>query len=410
VISVNEWAQIRYLSRSEKLSARSIAKRLGVSRNTVAKALLNDQPPGYSPRPPVESAWSRVEQVVRDLLLEQPDLPATVIGQRIGWLGSPAWLRENVARLRPEVARIDPADRLTHVAGEQVQCDLWFPPADVPLGDGTAARFPVLVMVAAFSRFIAAMLLPSKTTPDLLEGMWRLLVGSIAGVPNNLLWDNEAGIGRGGRLVEGVTAWCGTLGVRIKQTRPYDPETKGIVERANQFLATSFLPGRRFDCVGDFNWQLSNWLNDHGNQREVRAIGGRPADLITIDRAAMAALPPMAPLVGERFKVRLERDYYVRAHGNDYSVDPGVIGRLVDVTITHTQVQVSCQGRLVACHDRSWRHNQVITDPAHVVSAAKLRTVYQLPRLKIVDDGFSRDLGVYDAAFGISPSWDGQVA
>jgi len=45
VISVNDWAQIRYLSRSEKLPGQVIAQRLGVSRNAVAKALASDAPP-----------------------------------------------------------------------------------------------------------------------------------------------------------------------------------------------------------------------------------------------------------------------------------------------------------------------------------------------------------------------------
>jgi len=333
------------------------------------------------------------------------ELPATVLAQRVGWTGSVTWFRENVARLRPEYRRVDPADRLAHPAGEQVQCDLWFPDVDVPIERGQAGRFPVLVMVASFSRFITAMLIPSKTTGDLLEGMWRLLADGVGAVPNHLLWDNEAGIGRGGRLAEGVAAWCGTLGTRIKQAPPYDPETKGVVERANQFLATSWLPGRRFDCVGDFNWQLDEWLAGHGNKRRVRAIGGRPSDLVAQDRAAMAALPPVVPVTGGRFTTRLGRDYYVRAAGNDYSVDPAAIGRIVDVSVSHEHILVSSQGGLAARHDRWWGRGQVITDPAHVASAARLRAQFKTPRLRVADEGLGRDLSVYDQAFGVPPDW-----
>ena len=35
----------------------------------------------------------------------------------------------------------------------------------------------------------------------------------------------------------------GTLGSRLVQLKPYDPESKGMVERANRYLETSFLPG-----------------------------------------------------------------------------------------------------------------------------------------------------------------------
>ena len=67
------------------------------------------------------------------------------------------------------------------------------------------------------------------------------------------------------------------------------------------------------------------------NARVVRTIKARPVDLLEADRAAMLALPPVAAGVGWRNQVRLGRDYYVRVDTNDYSVDPAVIGRMVDV-------------------------------------------------------------------------------
>lgn len=78
--------------------------------------------------------------------------------------------------------------------------------------------------------------------------MWSLLAGQLGAVPHRLIWDNEAGIGRRNNLAEGVSAFCGALGTKIVQLKPFDPESKGIVERANQFLETSFLPGRSFAC------------------------------------------------------------------------------------------------------------------------------------------------------------------
>ena len=75
-------------------------------------------------------------------------MPATVLAERVGWTGSPSWFRENVARLRPEQRRPDPADRLVWAPGDAAQCDLWFPPKRIPLEDGTTALLPVLVMVA----------------------------------------------------------------------------------------------------------------------------------------------------------------------------------------------------------------------------------------------------------------------
>ena len=38
------------------------------------------------------------------------------------------------------------------------------------------------------------------------------------------------------------------------------PESTGIVERANGYLETSSMPGRRFASPADFNAQFTDWL------------------------------------------------------------------------------------------------------------------------------------------------------
>jgi hypothetical protein len=63
-----------------------------------------------------------------------------------------------------------PVDRLEHPSGRAVQGDLWFPAPKISVGVGQEATLPVLVMVAAFSRFIAAVMRPSRQTLDLVAG------------------------------------------------------------------------------------------------------------------------------------------------------------------------------------------------------------------------------------------------
>jgi hypothetical protein len=311
--------------------------------------------------------------------------------------------------LRPELVPQDPADRLQYSPGDQVQCDLWFPPASIPLPDGRASTAPVLVMVASFSRTICAVMIPTRTTPDLLAGMWLLLHDQLGAIPKRLVWDNEAGIGRRNKLAEGVTGFVGTLGTKIVQLKPFDPESKGIVERANQYLETSFLPGRLFASPADFNQQLAGWL-PKANTRFVRHLQARPVDLLAQDRAGMGSLPPIVPSFGFRPPARLPRDYYVSVFGNDYSVDPVAIGRMVTIHANLARVRVEFDGRWVADHERVWGSGQTITDPAHVASAARLRTAFQTPRPITTDEGLQRDLGDYDTAFGVSFREDGEVA
>jgi len=375
VIKVEDWAEIRRLHRSEKLGIKTIARRLGLARNTVRAALASEVPPKYE-RAPAGSKVDAFEPRIRSLLTEFPDMPATVIAERIGWEHSASVLRARIAQLRPLFRPADPADRTTYEPGQIVQCDLWFPGKVVPVGE--QARLidpPVLTMVAAFSGFIMALLLPTRTTGDLVAGMWALLSG-LGAVPKMLVWDNESGIGQHRRLTVGARSFAGTLGTRIYQTAPRDPEAKGVVERANGFLETSFLPGRTFADPADYNTQLAGWL-PKANSRLLRRTGQQPGVRVVADTAAMGALPPVAPAVGTSMRVRLGRDYYVRIAGNDYSVNPTVIGRFVDVHAGLERVVVSCAGTVVGTHVRCWASRQTITDPAHVEVAAELRAAYQ---------------------------------
>ena len=166
---MEDWAEIRRPHRAEKLGIKTIARRLGLARNTVRAALAADEPPRYV-RPVRGSLTDLVEPQIRDLLCEVPTMPATVIAERIGWEHSSSILRAKVAAIRPEYRGVDPTDRTEYVAGERAQCDLWFPPTTIPLGAGQVGTPPVLVMVLGFSRMLAAMMIPSRQTVDLLSG------------------------------------------------------------------------------------------------------------------------------------------------------------------------------------------------------------------------------------------------
>jgi hypothetical protein len=259
---------------------------------------------------------------------------------------------------------------------------------------------PVLVITAAHSRFITARMIPTRKTEDLLLGSWEL-IEQLGRVPRRLIWDNEPGIGRGQRRAEGVAAFMGTLATKLVLLPPRDPESKGLVERRNGWFETSFMPGRRFASPADFNDQFTDWLA-RANARVVRTTKAAPVDLIDADRAAMLALPPVPPCVGWRNRTRLGRDYYVRLDTNDYSVDPRLIGRIVDVTADLQQVRVHAEGRLVTEHDRVWTRGITLTDPCHVETAARLRKQFQQPRTVAGPDDLTRDLGDYDRAFGLT--------
>jgi len=119
----------------------------------------------------------------------------------------------------------------------------------------------------------------------------------------------------------------------------------------------------------------------------------------------MLPLPPAPPQLGWHHRVRLGRDYYVRLDASDYSVDPAVIGRPIDVTADLQRVRACADGHVVADHTRVWARGRTVTDPGHAQTARRLREEFRLPRAP----GLARDLADYDRAFGLITE-DGEVA
>jgi transposase len=328
------------------------------------------------------------------------------LAERIGWTRGLTVLKDRVRELRPVYLPPDPASRTAYAAGEVAQCDLWFPAITLPVGFGqtrTATRLPVLVMVTGYARWLAARLLPSRVAEDLFAGWWQL-INQLGAVPRVLVWDGEAAVGQRRRrqtvLTQQAHGFRGVLGAKILILDPGDPEAKGLVERANGYLETSFLPGRTFSSPADFNAQLGDWLA-LVNQRRRRVLGCAPADRIDADRAAMLPLPPVAPQTGWQASRRLPRDHSVRLDSNDYSVHPAAVGRRVEVAADLERVTVVSDGRLVAEHARCWARHQTIADPAHLDAARLLRRERLTVLTPTQTPVEQRSLTDYDAAFGL---------
>jgi len=107
---LDDWAEIRHLFLTGKVSKREIARRLGVSLGTVDRALAEDRSPSYQ-RGPSGSSVNAFAAQVRVLLAATRTMPAATAAERVGWSGSPSLFRAKVAELWPEYKAPDPADR-----------------------------------------------------------------------------------------------------------------------------------------------------------------------------------------------------------------------------------------------------------------------------------------------------------
>jgi transposase len=404
LISVEEWAEIRRLHKSQGMSIKAIARHLGVGRNTVRRALRRAGPPRYE-RPRSGRAVDAAEPGIRALLADVPDMPASVIAERVGWQGGMTSFRERVRELRPAYRPLDPVGRTEYRPGELAQWDIWIPPMRIPVAPGQAMSLPVWVGVSGYSRTIVARMIPSRGAHDVIAGHLACLV-ALGGVPRLGVYDGEAAIGRrrGQRieLTDAFQRFRGVLGMGAHICAPGEPEHKGLVERANGYMETSFLPGRRFSGIDDFNGQLGSWLVG-ANGRVHRVIRERPVDRLSADRAAMIGLPPQLPEVARRTTALIARDHWVRVDTCDYSVDPHAIGRRAEVAVDLDQVIVRVGDWEIARHRRSLAPHRTITDPAHEAARGRLQRRRmdagrpEDPAERVAE----RDLADYDRLLGV---------
>ena len=201
MINVEEWAEIRRLHRAESMGVKAITRRLGVARNTVRAALRSDDAPTYV-REGRGSAVDAFEPAIRRLLALTPDMPSTVVAERIGWTRGITVLRERVAELRPAYQVPEAFGRTEYKPGELCQWDLWFPDYAIPVGHGQTAVLPVLVGVPCYSRWTLARMIGSKESADVLGGHLGLVV-ELGRSPRVGVYDGEPAISvrRGRRLI-----------------------------------------------------------------------------------------------------------------------------------------------------------------------------------------------------------------
>jgi transposase len=369
LVGVEQWADIRRMHFVAGLSIKEIARRTGRDRNTVRRALRSSEPPRYS-RPPSGSKLDPFRDEIHRLLREDPRLP----GQRVrellvplGYVGGKTIVDDYLREVRPLFDERRTFQRTVYRPAEICQFDLWEPRAEVPVGHGQTRRGWVVVACLGYSRAGAGALIFSTQIPELLFGIRRCL-WSLGALPQTLVWDRQAGLhAGGGRPTEAFAAFCGQLRVGWHFCEPRDPQAKGCVERLQDFLERSFEPGRCFANELDFQLQLDAWFDERANPRMHKALRCRPSDRLIEERAVMAPLPERAPDTDRRWVLRVPPDPYLRFDMCDYSLDPRLVGRRVEVRISEREVLAFAldTGELACRHARSFAQHRTITALEH---------------------------------------------
>ncbi len=394
MLDVERWAELRREHFVRGVSIKELERRTGLARNTIRTALRSDAPPSYerSSRP---SKLDPFKDEIHELLRQDPRLPGVRVRELIeplGFDGGKSIVDDYLREVRPLFLPRRTFQRTVYRPGELCQWDLWETSEHVPVGHGQLRRAWVVVACMGYSRAGAGALIFSKEAPDVLWGMSRCL-WSLGALPEVLVWDREGCLHAGsGRPTDAYSAFCGQLKVDWLFCQPADPQAKGGVERLQGYLESNFEPGRRFANHLDFQLQLDDWFAK-ANSRAHRMLRARPVDRLAEELEVMRALPNAEPDVDRRWVTRVPPDPYLRFDSNDYSLDPGLVGRRVEVRAGQQQITAVAldSGELACRHQRSFARHRAITMLEHARTLKERRGERQQD--VVVEQ---RPLAVYD--------------
>jgi hypothetical protein len=394
VLDVEGWAELRREHFVRGVSIKELMRRTGLARNTIRTALRSDAPPGFR-CPERPSKLDPFKEEIHELLRADPKLPGVRVRELIeplGFQGGKTIVDDYLREVRPLFVAKRTFQRTVYRPGEICQWDLWEPSKPVPVGHGQTRRAWVVVGCLGYARAGAGALIFSKEAPDVLWGMSRCL-WSFGGLPELMVWDREGALhAGGGRPTDLYAAFCGQLPVDWYFCEAGDAPAKGGVERLQGYLETNFEPGRRFANELDFQLQLDAWF-EKANARTHRGLRARPIDRLAEELSVMRPLPEREPDVDRRWVMRVPPDPNLRFDTNDYSLDPNLVARRVEVRASQRKITATAldSGELACSHERSFAKHRTITTLEHARTLRERRG--ESDREPIVQQ---RPLAIYD--------------
>ncbi len=370
-------AEVLKLALIDGLSARAIAKRLSLSRNTVRRML--GRAPNRDLRAPGRrtSMVDTYEKQIRQWLDDTPELRAPAVLERLrrlGYQGGITIVRDRLQRLRPRPHQ-KPFLTLDFSAGEVMQVDWGDFGFAIP---GCPRRVSGLVMALCYSRYLYLEFTLSQAFGTFVRAFERGLQ-MFGGTTYIDVFDNmrtvvSAGAGAHATFNSKFLAFARSRGFAVRACNPRSGHEKGRVERPIGFIRGRFWPGRRFSSLLDLNRQAAEWRDDFANQRIHAVTGKVPALVFEHEEKNLLKPLPDTPFETDDIETAtVTKQFRVRFDRNTYSVSPRLMGQSIVIRANDQAVSMYLGPKQVAWHPRCWDVHQDIEDPSHRQRAVELK-------------------------------------
>ena len=347
------------------LTQRAIARKLGISRNTVKKYI---EEPELILAPATPRQRKSLLDPFHDNIeawLNEDDYNATWVYDRLvnmGFTGSYEIVKRRVSQVkgqRQQVAYM----RFETEPGYQAQVD--FAEFQITRADGSIEKRFLFSMILGYSRKIYAELIRRCDLPTFMDCHIRAF-DHFGGVPSEILYDRMKNvyIGRlAGRpkFNDSLVGFALHYGFIPRVAPSYAAWVKGKVERPYTFIREGFWRGYGYLCLDTANRDLDSWLRMkdqrvHGTTHEV------VASRFEREQPHLGSLPRQPFDTAYRIFRKVHKDCTVRFEGNSFVVPHKLVGKTVILRVKEHMMRIFNDDRLVVTYEIPLTKGNLVQD------------------------------------------------
>ena len=347
------------------LSQRAIARKLGISRNTVKKYIENPDLLGRAGKIERKSQLDPYLNNIRAWIEEDYYYTATWIYDRLsnmGFAGSYEIVKRKVRQLK-EVQQKIAFMRFETEPGYQAQVD--FGEFQIEDPSGIISKINLFLMILGYSRKIYAEFIECCDLPTFLDCHINAF-NYFGGVPEQVLYDRMKNVFIG--KVAGRAKFNDTLmgfalhyGFKPEVAPAYAAWVKGKVERPYSFVREGFWRGYGFVCLESANKDLGEWLRVkdervHGTTHEV------VSERFEREKPHLGSLPVRDFDTSYRIYRKVYKDCTVRFEGNSFVVPHTLVGKQVILRVKERTMRIFADDLLVIAYQIPIEKGQLVQD------------------------------------------------
>ena len=269
--------------------------------------------------------------------------------------------------------KVDPVMRFTHKAGEKLFIDFSGDKAHYQdPATGAMVEAELFVSVLGASSYLFARAVPDQTMENFVGSTIRAFE-FYGGCPEYLVPDNlkaavthpsyyEPEINRTfAAMAEHYQV--AVLPARVRKPRDKAKVENGVLQAQRRILAS--LRNRTFFSLAALNEAIREETKKL-NERPMVTGKSRYELFIEIDKPALRPLPQERYTITAWKKAKVHIDYHVEIAKTYYSVPYTLIGQQVDISYTHSMIEIYHKGARVASHMRLSKPGGFVTDTLHM--------------------------------------------